>query len=99
MRLHAVALLVPSYDEGIAFFVTGLGWRLSSDQDQGAGKRWVAVETPEGATALLLARAVGVDQETAVGRQFGVRVGFFLCTEDFEVTAARLRGAGATFEE
>ncbi len=99
MRLQAVALLVPDYEEGIAFFVHGLGWRLSSDVDQGSGKRWVLVEPPDGGTALLLARAVGPDQEAAIGKQSGGRVGFFLQTEDFEGTAARLRGAGASFEE
>lgn len=99
MRLQAVALLVPDYDEGIAFFVKGLGWRLASDEDQGGGKRWVVVEPPGGGTALLLARAAGAVQEAAIGRQAGGRVGFFLRTEDFEGTRTRLLAAGATFEE
>jgi catechol 2,3-dioxygenase-like lactoylglutathione lyase family enzyme len=94
-----MALLVADYDEGIAFFVQGLGWRLGSDEDQGGGKRWVVVEPPGGGSALLLARAVGPEQEAAVGRQAGGRVGFFLRTDDFEDAAARLRAAGATFEE
>ena len=94
-----MALVVPDYDEGIAFFVHGLGWRLVSDEDRGGGKRWVVVEPPGGGSALLLARAVGPGQEAAVGRQAGGRVGFFLRTEDFEGTATRLRAAGARFEE
>jgi len=90
---------VSDYDEGIAFFVHGLGWRLASDEDQGGGKRWVVVEPPDGGSALLLARAVGEEQQAAIGRQAGGRVGFFLRTQDFETTAARLRAAGAAFEE
>lgn len=99
MRLDAVALLVPDYDEGIAFFVDGLGFRLLSDEEQGGDKRWVLVEPPGGGTSLLLARAVGPDQEAAVGRQAGGRVGFFLRTDDFAGTRARLMAAGAVFEE
>ncbi|WP_245639253.1 VOC family protein [Rubellimicrobium mesophilum] len=94
-----MTLVVPSYDEGIAFFVEGLGWRLGSDEDQGGGKRWVVVEPPDGGSALLLARAVGPEQQAAIGRQAGGRVGFFLRTADFEGTAARLRTAGAWFEQ
>ncbi len=99
MRLEALALLVPDYDEGIAFFVDGLGWRLRSDEDRGGGKRWVVVEPLGGGTALLLARADGSGQRAAIGRQVGGRVGFFLRVEDFAATAARLTAAGVTFEE
>lgn len=99
MRLSAVALLVPTYDEGLRFFATGLGFRVLSDEDQGGGKRWVLVEPPGGGTPLLLAQAVGPEQEAVIGWQAGGRVGFFLRTDDFEGTAARLRAAGATFEE
>ena len=99
MRLSAVALLVPDYDEGLRFFVDGLGFRLLSDEDQGEGRRWVLVEPPGGGTPLLLARAVGPEQAAATGRQAGGRVGFFLWSDDFDAAAARLRAAGATFEE
>jgi catechol 2,3-dioxygenase-like lactoylglutathione lyase family enzyme len=99
MRLEAVALLVPDYDEGIAFFVKGLGFRLLSDADQGGGKRWVLVEPPSGGTPLLLARAQGPEQEASLGRQCGGRVGFFLRCEDFARAQAQLLAAGAVFEE
>jgi catechol 2,3-dioxygenase-like lactoylglutathione lyase family enzyme len=99
VRLQIVTFLVPDYDEGIAFFVGRLGWRLASDEDQGEGKRWVVVDPPDGGTALLLARASDPDQKAAIGRQAGGRVGFFLRTEDFEATRAQLLGAGAMFEE
>lgn len=99
MRLEAVALLVPDYAEGIAFFVDGLGFRLLSDQDQGEGKRWVLVEPHGGGTPLLLARATGTEQQATVGMQAGGRVGFFLRTDDFAAAQARLIAAGAVFEE
>jgi catechol 2,3-dioxygenase-like lactoylglutathione lyase family enzyme len=99
VRLQAVALLVPDYDEGIAFFVNRLGWRLASDRDQGGSKRWVVVEPPGGGTALLLARAVGHQQTEAIGRQAGGRVGFFLWADDFDVAHARMIAAGIAFEE
>lgn len=99
MRLQAVALLVPDYDEGKAFFVDRLGWRLSADDDQGGGKQWVTVEPPGGGTALLLARASGPEQVAAIGRQAGGRVGFFLWADDFEPTHARMLAAGVHFEQ
>ncbi len=99
VRLEAVALLVRDYDEGLAFFVAGLGFRLLADEDQGGGKRWLLVEPPGGGTPLLLAKAVGPDQAAAVGRQAGGRVSFFLRVEEFAAARARLVAAGAVFEE
>jgi catechol 2,3-dioxygenase-like lactoylglutathione lyase family enzyme len=99
VRLEAVALLVPDYDQGLRFFVEGLGFALLSDEDQGGGKRWVVVAPPGGGTPLLLARAVGAEQEAAIGRQAAGRVGFFLRTDDFAAAQARLTAAGAVFEE
>ena len=97
MRLSALALLVPSYDEGIAFFVAGLGWRLAENLDQGA-KRWVVVEPPGGGASLVLAVPEGEDR-AAIGRQAGGRVWLFLRVDDFEAARERLVAAGATFEE
>ena len=96
MRVAALALLVPDYDAAIAFFVTGLGWRLTADEDQGR-KRWVTVS--DGAVELVLARAEGSTQESVIGAQFGGRVGLFLRTEDFARDSARIVAAGGTFEE
>jgi catechol 2,3-dioxygenase-like lactoylglutathione lyase family enzyme len=99
VRLHAVALLIPDYDEALAFFVDGLGFHLLSDEDQGGGKRWVVVSPPGGGTLLVLARAVGAEQSRAIGRQAGGRVGFFLRVNDFQAAQAQLVVAGAVFEE
>ena len=97
MNLSMIAYLVPDYDAGIAF-LSGLGFTLQRDEDQGGGKRWVVMAPPGGGSNLLLARALG-DQAAAIGRQAGGRVGFFLTTPDFAADAARITGAGATFEE
>ena len=101
MKLSLVTLLVPSYDEGITFFVEGLGWHLLSDEDQGR-KRWVTVapggHSSEGA-AFLLAVATSPSQEGALGQQTGDRVGFFLQTEDFARDAARITDAGGALIE
>ncbi len=97
--LHAVALLVPDYDEAIAFYCDLLGWQLAEDIDQGH-KRWVRI-LPPGAQqgSLILAQASGATQTTAIGNQFGGRVGLFLTTDNFARDHARMLGLGVTFEE
>lgn len=95
----AVTLVVPDYDDAIAFYVDRLGFDLICDIPQD-GKRWVLV-APPGATEcrLLLARAVTDDQRAAIGNQTGGRVGFFLTTDDFARDHAAMLAAGVTFEE
>ena len=97
-RLSLVAVLVPDYAAGLAFYVGSLGFRLVDDIDQGR-KRWVVVEPPGGGCRLLLARAEGAAQDAALGNQTGGRVGFFLQTDDFGRDHAAMLAAGVTFEE
>jgi catechol 2,3-dioxygenase-like lactoylglutathione lyase family enzyme len=99
-RLAAVALLVPDYDEAIAFFCGVLGFALVEDTPLDDGKRWVRVR-PRGArgTALLLARAADEEQRRHVGRQGGGRVFLFLETDDFARDHARYVAAGVRFME
>lgn len=93
-------LVVPDYDAGVAFCVDALGLNLIEDRDMGAGKRWVVVgDAGGGGGRLLLARAANDAQAAAIGNQTGGRVGFFLHTQDFAGTHARLIAAGAVFEE
>lgn len=99
-HLAHVALLVRDYDEAIAYFVDRLGFRLVEDTPRSATKRWVLVAPPGGReTALLLARAVGPEQEAAVGRQGGGRVFLFLHTDDFARDHAAFRERGVHFTE
>jgi catechol 2,3-dioxygenase-like lactoylglutathione lyase family enzyme len=94
-----VTLVVRDYDEAIAFYVDVLGFRLVEDryiaeQD----KRWVLVAPagPSG-TCLLLARAVGPEQTSRVGRQTGGRVFLFLHTDDFWRDYESYKARGVTF--
>jgi catechol 2,3-dioxygenase-like lactoylglutathione lyase family enzyme len=97
-RISALALLVPEYDTAIAFYVGILGFRLTEDIDQDR-KRWVTVEPPGGGTRLVLARAEGPDQRSAIGNQAGGRVFLFLQTDDFARDHAAMTAAGVIFEE
>jgi catechol 2,3-dioxygenase-like lactoylglutathione lyase family enzyme len=99
MRLSLTALLVRDYDEGIGFFVGKLGFVLTADTDQGAGKRWVVVTPPGGDAGLLLARPVDPVQAARIGDQGGGRVMMFLETDDFAGDHARMQAAGVRFLE
>jgi len=92
-------LVVPDYDDGIAFYVGKLGFELLEDTPRGPAKRWVRVAPKEAATAILLAKADGPAQEAAIGNQTGGRVGFFLYTDDFTRDYAAMKAAGVTFKE
>lgn len=82
-RLTLTSLLVADYDPAIAFFVDVLGFELREDTALGDGKRWVVVAPSGNGSGLLLARAVGDEQVSAVGNQSGGRVFLFLETDDF----------------
>ena len=69
MRITLFAIVVPDYDAGLAFYAGALGWAVTSDLDQGSGKRWVVVTPPGGGTSVLLAKAVGADQNSVIGNQ------------------------------
>ena len=97
--LATVALIVPDYDEAIAFFTQALGFELLEDRPMG-GKRWVVVRPAGGQGAtLLLARAATPEQQALVGRQWGGRVGLFLHTDDFAAMQARLQAHSVRFLE
>ncbi len=55
-RIALFSLLVPDYDEAIAFF-TAIGFDLIEDTDLGGDKRWVRIAPPGADTNILLARA------------------------------------------
>ncbi|MGH1414278.1 MAG: VOC family protein [Pelagimonas sp.] len=97
-HLALVAILVPSYDEGLAFFTQSLGFDLLEDTDLGNNKRWVRVAPPGAQTQFLLARAVE-DQRAFIGQQGGGRVWLFLHTDDFDTDYAKMTKAGVHFEE
>jgi catechol 2,3-dioxygenase-like lactoylglutathione lyase family enzyme len=99
-RIAAVAVLVPEYDAGIAFYRDVLGFELVEDTPLGGGKRWVLVRPPAGGgTSLLLARAATDEQRARVGDQAGGRVWLFLQTDDFTRDHARYVAGGVRFVE
>lgn len=97
-RISALALVVPDYDEALAFYVGKLGFWLVEDIDQGR-KRWVTVEPSGGGVRLVLARAEGAAQVASIGNQAGGRVFLFLQTDDFTRDHAAMLAAGVEFEE
>ncbi|MCB2407436.1 VOC family protein [Hymenobacter lucidus] len=100
MHLGSIALLVRDYDEALAYYVGVLGFHLLEDTDLGQDKRWVRVAPAAAAeTGLLLARAVTLAQQAAVGNQSGGRVFLFLHTESFQADYTRLKARGVRFLE
>jgi predicted enzyme related to lactoylglutathione lyase len=97
-RIAAFSLLVPDYDEAIAFFVDVCAFELTEDRDEGR-KRWVTVRPRGGEASIVLARADSPEQRAALGNQLGGRVGFFLHTDDFARDHARMAAAGVVFRE
>ena len=101
MHLELIAIVVDEYDPAIEFFVDVLGFELTEDSpattNDGRPKRWVVVRPPGGVTGILLARADGAQQATAVGNQVAGRVGFFLRVDDFDASYQRMLAAGVTF--
>ncbi len=99
-RLAAVTVLVPSYDDGLAFFRDVLDFAVLEDTPLGASKRWVIVAPSVGAgTALVLAVPSDGRQRARLGDQTGGRVGFFLHTADFWGDYETMRSRGVRFLE
>jgi catechol 2,3-dioxygenase-like lactoylglutathione lyase family enzyme len=94
-----VALVVRDYDEAIRFYVETLGFVLIEDTFvEAQNKRWVLVAPPgSNESRLLLARAVGAEQESRIGNQTGGRVFLFLHTDDFWRDYRRYQERGVVF--
>ena len=88
LQIELISLIVDDYDEAIAFFVNALRFKLVEDTaamtNDGRPKRWVVVQPPLGGSGLLLAKADGEQQRSAIGNQFAGRVGLFLRVDDFD---------------
>ncbi len=79
-----IALVVKDYDEAIKFYTEKLNFILVEDTPQSETKRWVLVAPPgSDGCCLLLAKAVGEEQQSIVGNQTGGRVFLFLKTDNF----------------
>ena len=99
-HLGAVALLVPSYEEGLAFYAGTLGFDVIEDTELAPGKRWVLVAPPGSRKhACCLPGADDDAQRRAIGAQAGGRVFLFLHTDDFHRDHGRYLAAGVRFLE
>lgn len=98
--IGAIALLVPNYDDAIAFYVDTLGFDLIEDTRLSETRRWVLV-APKGSseTRLLLAQADDENQANAIGNQTGGRVFLFLHTDDFDRDHGRMLANSVEFLE
>jgi predicted enzyme related to lactoylglutathione lyase len=96
--LAMIALVVRDYDEAIQFFTKTLDFDLIEDTRLTPTKRWVVV-APQGSggARLLLAKAVGPEQESRIGDQTGGRVFLFLDTDDFHSDHKKLTERGVKF--
>jgi catechol 2,3-dioxygenase-like lactoylglutathione lyase family enzyme len=98
--LAAVTVLVPNYDDGLAFFRDILDFAVLEDTQLSAAKRWIVVTPSRGAGAALVLGVPSDERQTArVGDQTGGRVGFFLHSGDFWADYERLRKRGLKFLE
>jgi catechol 2,3-dioxygenase-like lactoylglutathione lyase family enzyme len=98
--LGAVTVLVPSYDDGLAFFRDVLGFAVLEDTPLAPEKRWIVVAPSRGpGAALVLAVPSDDRQRDRVGDQTGGRVGFFLHSADFWADYGNLLQRGVNFLE
>jgi catechol 2,3-dioxygenase-like lactoylglutathione lyase family enzyme len=99
-KIGLITLVVPDYDEAIAYYTQKLGFLLHEDTRLSPNKRWVVVRPPGACeTGLLLAKADGDDQIAAIGKQTGGRVFMFLQTDDFVRDYAAYKARGVQFLE
>lgn len=97
--LSAVSIIVPDYDDAIAWYTETLGFQLIDDIDLGA-KRWVTLLPSDAAeTQIVLAKPSNDDQASFIGEQGGGRVWLFLQTDDFDADYARMTANGVAFLE
>lgn len=98
--LAAVTVLVPTYDDGLAFFRDVLSFKVLGDTPLSPSKRWVVVAPSSGAgAALVLAVPSDERQRARVGDQTGGRVGFFVHSDDFWRDYDNLLRRGVNFLE
>lgn len=93
-----IALTVKDYDKAISFYQDKIGFELVEDTKLTETKRWVLMKPP-GANEchLLLAKAVGEEQQSSVGNQTGGRVFLFLFTDDFWRDFETMKSKGVEF--
>jgi catechol 2,3-dioxygenase-like lactoylglutathione lyase family enzyme len=98
-HVASFTLLVPGYDEAIAYFVDVLGFALTTDDERPGGDRWVVVTPRGGGPGFRLATARGDAEIAAIGHQAGARVLAVLYTDDLVRDHAAYVQRGVRFTE
>ncbi len=99
-RIAALSLVIPDYDQAISYYVDVFGFSLIEDTALSETKRWVLVSPGNGdGCYLLLAKADGENQRSAIGSQSGDRVFSFLHTDDFVRDYNMFKERGVVFLE
>ena len=95
-----VMVVVPDYDEALAYFTRVLEFEVLEDRDLGNGKRWVVVAPDQDrGAALVLGQATTPEQRARIGDQTGGRVFLFLEVDDFWSRYRHLERCGVHFVE
>jgi len=85
-RLVQIALVIPDYDDALAYYTEIFQFQVIEDTVLNDEKRWVVINPDplgEGCN-ILLAKASNDRQEDAIGNQSGGRVFLFLFTDDID---------------
>jgi len=100
-KIGALSFLVRDYDEAIVYFTNLLGFKVTSDTDLGAGKRFVIIHPAGGedGSGLVLAKPTSPKQIACIGRQGADRVMFFLHTDNFDQDYQTMKQGGVVFLE
>jgi uncharacterized glyoxalase superfamily protein PhnB len=99
LSLGMITLVVDEYDVAINHYVNDLDFTLVEDTALTPEKRWVVVSPGTQGAQLLLAKASGDLQTTAIGNSTGGRVAFFLYTDNFSQTYENYLSKGVEFTE
>lgn len=92
-RLKFVSIPTIDQDRALAFWTNKIGFRITTDQPMGEGKRWIELSIPGAETGVVLFTPEG--QEDRVGSFFN---GSFAC-DDVEYSYGQLKERGVEFVE
>lgn len=99
LKFEMTTIVVDGYDRAISHFVGDLAFTLIEDTQLSPEKRWVVVAPGNTGGKILLAKASGDQQISAIGNSTGGRVAFFLHTDTFDETYKNYLARGVEFTE
>ena len=99
LSLFQISIIIDDYDKALVFYRDVMGFTLLEDTKVSDDKRWIVLKPGESGAQIILAKASGEVQKTAIGNQFGGRVGLFLKTDDFDATYQKLAAGNVKFNE